>query len=241
MKGIAKALSTWVLFIFLSFHSRAQPAPVFHEGMLTYRADTVRRLGSGPAAYIATRMVVYQKGDLIRIEVWRVNRFNPTDTAREIHLRNQQGIYTWIESSDTKQTAVGNFALFTSYEEEKQDQIKMAITLYLKSYSVETLLQKLPWLALPAERLALKNNTTQEPLEAIVTNAITIPVGSVFSSVRNLPGTPLQFTDRERGWATRFTATALTIRPVGDRLFEVDSTRKLMNTEEIKQAIYDLK
>jgi hypothetical protein len=213
----------------------------FREGQILYRADTVRRLETQPAAYIATKLLVYQRGESTRLEVWRVNRGRPTDTNKEIHLRNGQGTYSWIEYSDSTRAALSNFALFMSYEDEKQWQLTHPASPMSPTYRLKRVVKRMQWLGLPAERVVLTSDLTKQEAEAVVTQAMLLPLKAIFPSLRRLSGTPLQFTDSDRGWRTRFTATALLPHTLPTRLFEVEPTRKLMTMKEMTQLISDFK
>jgi len=235
MNSIQKTLF-WLLIIFLPFSLQAQSP--FREGLITYRTDTVRRLERQPAAYIPAQLVVYRKGGSTRLEVWQVNRWNPADTQREIHVRNQEGTYTWIEYSDSLRAAHSNLVLFVRYEEEKQLQQAQALAQPEKRPQAGKILQRVQWLGLPAERIAVAKGTNEQS-EAVVTKAIDLSLGAIFPAVLSLPGTPLQFTDGERGWLIQYTAKKLHPQPVSDKLFVVDPSLKVMSLTESRQMISD--
>jgi len=235
MNSIQKILF-WLLVIFLPFSLQAQSS--FRDGLITYQADTVRRLEPHPAAYIATQLLVYRKAGATRSEVWRRNYRNPADTKKEVQVRNLAGTYTWIEYSDSTRAAYGNFALFVSYEEEKQLQQAQALAQPNGKPQVGKVVQRVQWLGLPAERIALAIRTNEQS-EAVVTKAIDLSLGALFPAVLSLPGTPLQFTDGDRGWLTQYTAKKLQPQLVSDNLFVVDPSLKVMSLTESRQMISD--
>jgi len=213
-----------------------QAQSAFVEGRITYTADTVRRLDPQPAAYIAHQLVVYRKAGATRLEVWLVNRFNPADTKKEVHVRNGTGTYTWIDYSDSTRAAAGNSALFVSYEQEQALPRAAGPSPQKRTRRPAKVLQQLPWLGLPAERIALTPDGNRAT-EAVVTQAVDWPLWAIFPDVLALPGTPLQFSERGRGWLTRFTAKALTAQAVSDALFRVDPRLKVMSLAEARESI----
>ena len=235
MNSIRKTL--FGLFIIsLPFSLQAQSS--FPEGLITYQADTVRRLEPHPAAYIATQLLVYRKAGTTRLEVWRSNYRKPADTMKVVQVRNGTGTYTWLEYADSTRAAAGNLALFVSYEEEKQLQQAQALAQPQGKPQVRKVVDRVQWLGLPAERIALAKSPN-EPSEAVVTKALDLPLGAVFPAVLSLPGTPLQFTDGDIGWLTRFTANKLQPQAVSDNLFVVDPSLKVVSLTESKQMISD--
>jgi hypothetical protein len=230
-----KTLS-WLLLIVLPFSLHAQSA--FREGLITYHADTVRRLEPHPAAYIATHLLVYRKAGATRSEVWRRNYRNPADTKKEVQVRNLAGTYTWIEYSDSTRAAHGNFALFVSYEEEQQLQQAQALAQPKGKPPVGKVVQRVQWLGLPAERIT-RAVSMNEPSEAVVTKAMDLSLGALFPAVLSLPGTPLQFTDGDRGWLIQYTAKKLQPQSVSDNLFVVDPRLKVISLTESRQMISD--
>jgi len=181
---------------------------------------------------------VYRKAESTRLEVWLVNRFNPGDTQRAIHVRNLAGTYTWFEFSDSTRAAYGNLALFVSYEEEQELQQAQALAQPDRRLQPGKVLQRVQWLGLPAERIAL-TKSTNEQAEAVVTKAIDLSLGALFPAVLSLPGTPLQFTDSEHGWGwlTKYTATKLAPQSVSGNLFVVDPSLKVVSLTESRQMI----
>lgn len=161
---------------------------------------------------------MYRKAGATRLEVWRMNHWNPTDTKKEIQVRNLEGSYTWIEFSDSTRTAHSNFALFVSYEEEKQLQRAQALAQPDGGPQLVKVLQQVQWLGLPAGRVALTKGANKKS-EAVVTKAIDLSLGAIFPAVLSLPGTPRQFTDGDRGWLTQYTAKTLRPQSVSDQFF----------------------
>ncbi|MGY2134873.1 hypothetical protein ACW9KT_21765 [Hymenobacter sp. HD11105] len=235
MPALLRCLFLGLLLLWWPFSGLAQSP--FSQGQLIYQADTVRRLEAQPAAYVATQLLVYRQRDAVRLEVWRVNRWNPADTTKEVQLRTKTGTYTWVEYSDRERSAASNFALFMSYAEEKQAVAQQARSLLNTGYRVERVIQPVQWLGWPAQQVALRPTRHQEAPEAILTTAITLPLGAVFPFLRSLPGTPLQFTEGDRGWLTRFTAKTLRMQPLPDQLFEVEPTRQLMSMQQMLQKL----
>lgn len=236
MNAIRKLYLLCLLLNVSPFFLQAQS--LFQEGVIVYQADTVRRLERHPAVYIATQLVVYRKADATRLEVWQTNYWNPTDTQKAIHVRNLAGTYTWIEHSDSTRAASGKLTLFASYEEEKQLQQKQALTRLNKKDQQAKILERVQWLGLPAERIALAKGTNKES-EAVVTKAIDLSLGSIFPAVLTLPGTPLQFTTGDGSWLTRYTAKTLHAQPVSDQLFVVDPSLKVVTLTESRKMISD--
>jgi hypothetical protein len=224
---------------FSGFSARAQSPAPFQEGTLTYQADTVRRLEKTPAVYISKQLVVYQKDACYRFEVLSVNRLHPEDTQKVVHLRNATGIYTWIESTDAGRAEVANFALFESYEEEKQQQLRQPQPIYLPGYSSNRAVEHIKWLGHPADKRLLRSQADQKTENIVVAPALNIPLGAIFPAVRNLPGTPLQFIDKEPSWLVRYTNTAITPQTLPAQLFEVDPSRKRVTMSEAKQTLAD--
>jgi len=235
MDSILKTL-IGLLFTILPFSLQAQSP--FREGLITYQADTVRRLEKQPAAYIATQLVVYRKAGSTRLEVWQVNRWNPADTQKEIHVRNQQGTYTWIEYSDSLRAAHSNLVLFVRYAEEKQLQQAQALAQPDKRPRLVKILQQVQWLGLPAERIALTKGA-KEQSEAVVTKALDVSLGAIFPAALSLPGTPLQFADAQRGWLTQYTAKELHPQLVSDNLFVANPSLKVISLTEMGQMVSD--
>ncbi len=238
MKSIKKVLYSGLVVSLLSFQVKAQ-AP-FQEGVLTYKADTIRRLAPEPAAYIPSRVLVYKKGDLLRLEIWRIGKNNPADVQKDIRIRNRKGVYQLMEVSDPMIAPFANtMALFMSYDEETQVKDKQALAGGRKSYRLDKVIQKTTWLGLPAEKVALSEGPIPEPTEAIITRAMTLPISTLFDfdPLGDLPGTPLQFTVSELGWMTRLTATQLKAQPVPDALFEIDPKRNVMSLAEADKVL----
>jgi len=239
-KVILQLFYTIILSLSVSLNLKAQSA--LPEGTLIYKADTIGRLEAFPAAYIVSQVVVYKKLDQLRIEIWLVNKFNKADAQKDIHIRNKQGTYMFIESSDSIMAASTNFAMFMSYEDEKLLQAERAMRGLSSSYKVDKVIQNVRWLDLPAQRAIVKGGPKNEESEMILTNAVDIPISSVFDSVLGkLPGTPLQFIVYERGWMTRLTADKLKLEKVSDTLFQVNPKRKIMSLDEMIQGISDFK
>lgn len=239
MKRPLSIICAGLVLNFCGFSARAQSAAPFREGILAYQADTVRRLEKSPAAYISTQLTVYQKDNLYRFEVLSVNRFNPRDTQKAVHLRNESGTYTWIEFADARRAEGTNVALFVSYEDEKKEEARRPQAVYLPGYYPEKAVQQLQWLQLPAEKTRLISSTGQQPEEVIVTKALNVPLGALFLEVRALAGTPLQFTENRGGWMMRFTSTALTAQSLPKQVFEVPPTRKRLTMAEMMQSLAD--
>lgn len=202
-----------------------------------YQADTVQRVEKTPAAYTSKQLTVYQKGHLFRFELLTSNRYNPLDTHKTVHLRNESGTYTWVEFSDATRTNDVNVVLFVSYEAEKQEQVRQPQPLYMPGYTSDRALEATKHLGLPVEKHRLRSVADQQVEELIITSALTIPLGAIFPAVRNLPGTPLQFLQQEAGWLTRFTATTLTPHPLPAQLFVVPATRRILTLAEVQKTL----
>lgn len=238
MKQI-KAVTYTCVIIFFSFQVAGQST--FQEGVLTYRADTLRRLEPTPAGYITSRMMLYKKGDLVRLEIWRVSTFGKMDTLKSIQkgieVRNKKGIYTWIEPVSN----AGNIALFISYEDEKLDRANKALNGAQTTYTIEATNEKSKLLGMPTEKVIIKSSDGAKPIEALVSTAIDAPIQLFFEPFRKLKGTPLQFSHSDYGWETRFTATAVNSERLPERLFEVDPKLKVMTLEEMYRNMADFK
>ncbi|MFD2572224.1 hypothetical protein ACFSUS_16395 [Spirosoma soli] len=238
MNLIGKAFFCSLIASLLSLQLAAQSS--FREGILIYKTDTIKRLEAYPAGYIPSKTVVYKKGDLFRLEIWRTNPFTPGDIQKDIYIRNEKGTYLFGESSSTIKDTTDNMAIFMTYEDEKLFKSEQAL-LGVDTYTVEKVIQKVKWLNLPAKRVSLKGGEPGELLDAIVTDAIYVPIGTLFDPIRKLPGTALQFTINERGWSTRYTAISLKSEPVKDSLFQINSSYKLMNLSEMSRQIESTK
>lgn len=239
-KVISQFFYTALLSFSVSLSLKAQSA--FSEGILVYKADTIKRLEAFPASNIVSQVVVYKKLDQLRIEVWRVNKFNKADLDKDIHIRNKKGSYMFIESSDTVMAAATNFAMFMSYEDEKLHEAERIMKGYASNYKVDKVLKNIRWLNLPAQRVLVKGGPNNKESEMVFTNSLDIPIGLAFDfPVSGLPGTPLQFVIYERGWMTRLTADKLKLEKVSDILFQIDPKRKIMSLEEMIQGISDFK
>jgi hypothetical protein len=237
---ILQFLCTAILGFSVSLSLKAQPA--FSEGVLTYKADTVRRLEASPAGYIISQVVVYKKLDQLRIETLRVNKFNRTDIQKYIQIRNKKGIYLFLESSDSIRNAVANFAMFISYEEEKTHRANRILNGSTSNYKVDKVLKNIKWLNLPAQKLRLKGGQNEEESEIVFTNSLDIPIGLVLDSpLAALSGTPLEFVHCEHGWMTRLSADKLKLEKVSTSLFQIDPKLKIMSNEEVLQGVSDFK
>jgi hypothetical protein len=204
----------------------------FREGILTYKADTLNQTGAYTTHYFPTQTIVYKKGNMLRMEIWRVSKLDSTDITKDIYIRNNKGTYLFTESAKSMNVMLDNIALFMTYEEEKQFKAEQAL-FGMEFYTVDRVLQKVTWLNFPAEKVLLKENSNQESLEAIITKAIDIPLGVFFDPVSKLPGTPLQFILGERGWRIRLTATSLKAQSVANTLFELAASRKPMSLSQM--------
>ncbi len=227
--------------LFLSLTVKAQS--FFTEGILIYKADTLEKREASPAAYVVSQVVVYKKANDLRIEVWRVNRFDNKDFYKDIHIRNKSGIYMLVESSDSMRASLANFAIFISYEEEKRFQNERVIEQNASHYKVSKVIENTSWFNnWPAQRVLVKGGAKNEESEMILTNAIEIPVGSVFDSLLGaIPGTPLQFVFNVYGWMTRLTATDFKLEKVADTKFQVNPKFTIMGFEETLKKISDFK
>ncbi len=223
---------------FVSITVKAQSP--FTEGILIYKADTLEKIEASPAVYIVSQVVVYKKDNDIRIEVWRVNRFNNKDFQKDIHIRNKKGIYMFGESSDLLQSSLVNFAIFMSYEEEKRFQNEGIIQQHAGHYKVSKVIENMTWFNLPAQRVLVKGGTDTKESEMVLTNVVEIPVGSVFDSLLgSIPGTPLQFVFNVHGWMTRLTVSDVKSEKVADTNFQIDPKFKIMGFEEGGKEIKD--
>lgn len=226
--------------LFLSLTVKAQSS--FTEGILIYKADTLEKREASPAAYIVSQVVVYKKANDLRIEVWRVNRFDNKDFYKDIHIRNKSGIYMLVESSDSMMASLSNFAIFISYEEEKRFQNERVMQQNASHYKVSKVIENTSWFNWPAQRVLVKGGVKNEESEMILTNAIEIPVGSVFDSLLGaIPGTPLQFVFNVYGWKTRLTATDFKLEKVAETKFQVNPKFTIMGFEETLKKISDFK
>ncbi|TDB63499.1 hypothetical protein [Arundinibacter roseus] len=233
-------LYTQLFFVILGFslslNLKAQTA--FLEGVLTYKADTIKRLGAFPGGYIVSQVIVYKKQNQQRIEVWRVNKFNKADVNKNIYIRNKKGTYRLIESHDSIMPELANFAMFMSYEEEELLEAERIVGGIGNSYKVDKVIQNIKWLDLSAQRVLVKGGPRNEESEMVLTNAFDISINSVFDSILDkLPGTPLEFVIYENGWMIRLTAEKLIRKKVSDKLFRVDPKFKIMSLEEMIQGI----
>ncbi len=239
-KVILQFFCTTILGFSVSPSLKAQPA--FSEGVLTYKADTVRRLEASPAGYIMSQVVIYKKQDQLRIETWRVDVVNRTDIQKYIQIRNKKGIYIFIESSDSIRNAMANFAMFMSYEEEKTHRANRILNGSASHYKLDKVLKNIKWLKLPAQRVRLKGPQNEEESEIVLTNSLDIPIGLVLESpLTALPGTPLEFVHCEHGWMTRLSADKLKLEKVSSSLFQIDPKLKIMSNEEVLQGVSDFK
>lgn len=226
--------------LFLSLTVKAQSS--FTEGVLIYKADTLEKREASPAAYIVSQVVVYKKTNDLRIEVWRVNRFDNKDFYKDIHIRNKSGIYMLVESSDSMMASLANFAIFISYEEEKRFQNERVIEQNASHYKVSKVIENTSWFNWPAQRVLVKGGAKNEESEMTLTNAIEVPVGSVFDSLLGaIDGTPLQFVFNVYGWMTRLTASDFKLEKVADTKFQVNPKFTIMGFEETLKKISDFK
>lgn len=235
LKLTSQAFYVVLFFSFVSLSLKAQSP--FHEGTLIYEGDTIKRVEAIPAAYVVSKLVVYKKADLLRIEVWRVNKFNETDFQKDIQIRNEKGIYSYVEFADSMRSAVANFAMFMSYDGEKLHQAERIMQGHTGKIEIDKVVENLRWLGLPAEKVILKGGVKDELAEMVITNAIDIPIGTIFDSLGIISGTPLQFVIDERGWRTRLTAVSLKSEIVPNTFFQIDPGRKIMSFEEMLQEI----
>jgi hypothetical protein len=154
----------WILFtaflLSIGIIDKTWAQTDFSEGTLIYRIDTVRRLEPHPSPYRAVEFKLYRKADLIRAETLYINMFDSTDRQRTIQIRNQKGIYSYEikkssshsipidtvakELSMTKDSLlklhpwlIRDFALFTSYEEEKVSRSTVALQGRLTTYTAK--------------------------------------------------------------------------------------------------------
>jgi hypothetical protein len=243
IRQMKKAVKALYLFLFLSTGiSVSNAQSVFTEGILVYRGDTIKRLEKSPAAYVVSKVTVYKKQDLLRIEILRVIPSSKRSFQKDIQIRNKQGSYTFLESSDSMMAAASNFAMFMPYEEEKRLQAERILQGYTNSYKVSKLIERIKWLDLPAERVLAKGGANHEEYEMILTTSFDIPVSQSFDyPLGGFSGTPLQFVIKERGWMTKLTATELTPTKNSDTLFEIDAARKVMSFTEMMQELSDFK
>ena len=204
----------------------------FQEGVIRYKADTISWTEPNSPPFFPTQTIVYKKGNVLRIEIWRANKLDSTDIMKDIYIRNEKGAYLFTESTKPLNVMLNSIALYMTHEEEKQFKAEQALQ-GMKFYTVDRALQKTTWLSLPAEIVLLKGNSNQKSLEAIITKAIDIPLGAFFDPVSKLPGTPLQFVLAERGWQIRLTATNLKAQALADSLFTLDITRKPMSLSQM--------
>ncbi|WP_077922710.1 hypothetical protein [Spirosoma sp. 209] len=212
----------------------------FLEGVISYKADTITQAEPGGPPLFPTQTIVYKKGNAVRIEIWRVNKFDSTDIMKDIYIRNDKGAYLYTESTKPINRILDSIALFMTHEEEKQLLAEQALQ-GMEFYTVDRVLQKTTWLNLPAEKVALKGGSNQTSPEAVITRAIDIPLGTLFNSVSKLPGTPLQFMLDERGWKIQLTATSLTAKALSDTLFRLDAKRKPMSMSQMGGELSDFK
>ena len=204
---------------------------LFREGKLIYKGDTLKRLQLHPAAYIPSKLVVYQKGELLRVEFWHADRQDSSNIRKEIQIRNSKGTYTFAEFSNSVVAKEANFALFTSYETEKHYNAEAALNGIDDFYRVDRAIQKVTWLDLPAEKVLLKRANKTELTEAILTTAIDLSLKLLITPLDKLLGTPLLFTLDIRGWQIQYTAISFESQPISTTLFEIDPNFSIMTID----------
>ncbi|WP_020598097.1 hypothetical protein [Spirosoma panaciterrae] len=241
MKRIQVLIHICQLVVIISYPLKAQTP--FREGVLTYKADTIRRLESIPAAYIISKVVVFKKDDLLRIEIWRFNRLNKSVTEKLIQIWNKKGTYLFSEHSEPIWARVDKSAIFMTHEEEQQLQNKRSQFGAIKSFAVNKVSQHIKWFNLDTEKVELKGGQEYGGAlpEAIVSTSINIPMSKLFDSAFELPGTPLQFPISEYGWLIQLTATTLKQTDVPDNLFEINTSFKLKSMADICREMADFK
>ena len=257
MRLLIQLSYTFLLLIAVTPLLKAQKP--FDEGTLTYQGDTIKRLEKQPGSYFISRLVVYKKQDLVRIETWHINAVNHAYWRKDIQIRNKTGIYSWSESAeDTLLLKLAmdkvpdsvksefmarfmNFAMFVPDEEAKRERAERAMQGYPNGYKLDKVIQKMRWFGLPAEKVMLSGGELNEPQEAIITHALDLPVCQAFGSLESLHGTPLQFVVQDAGWQMRLVATKLKVEKLPDSLFQTPPDRKLMSVEDMLQEMRDFK
>ncbi|WP_138992446.1 hypothetical protein [Larkinella sp. C7] len=253
----------WILFtvflLSLGIVDKTRAQAEFSEGTLIYRIDTVRRLELHPSSYLPVQFKLYKKADLIRVETQYVNMADSTDRKRMIEIRNQKGIYSVLEEkpsipidslvkklSMSKDSLLkvfpwmNEFALFSSYEEEKISRSTAALQGRLKTYTAKKVGQKSSLLSMPTEKFVLTSLDKSDSLNIQVTQAISAPVGLFFEPLRKIAGTPLQFTDSQYGWHYRYTIESVKAQSLPDELFQIDPKLRILTDEQMLQETKEL-
>ncbi len=190
----------------------------FEEGVLVYKADTLKRLDFTSAPFYVSQMRIYKKGNLIRQEVIHFNLSNSSDTIRTTQIRNAKGVYLCLEGRSDAES----MAILRSYEDERLEREDRVAKGYLKPYAIKKTGQKKQLIGISTERIIIQGVDKTKQIETLVSEGINVPVGLFYEPLREIKGTPLQFVDYDGGWATRYTAVAVEPRKIDAKLFEVD-------------------
>ena len=206
-----------LLFSFFTTHYVKAQSP-FREGVLTYKADTIKRLVSKPSKMYISQMRVYIKGQLARHDIISISGGEQRDTIRTSQIRNEQGIYICLDPSSQPEKV----AILMSYKEEQEDKANRMAKGNLSHYTVKKTGQHVKLLGVNTERVLLKGDDKTNPLEVSVSTDINVPVGLFYESLSQIKGTPLQFTEEEDDWLYQYTIEAIESQPLSKQIFEVD-------------------
>ncbi len=204
-----------------------QAQPIFKEGVLIYKADTLERLSANPNPMRVVQMKVYKKGDLARQEMILVDPINRSDTVQIVQIRNTNGIYICLGAE--------KIAVLTTYEEEKLDKANRTASGHLETYKVEKTGQEVQLLGITTERVFLKKTDNTKSLEALVSIDLESPVAVFFEPLSQVKGTPLQFSDQEQDWIIIYTAIAIKPQIVSPQLFDIDPAFMVVNMKQVQE------
>jgi len=218
------------LFSFSTMSYAQAQTPSF-EGVLTYKADILKRLVSNSGQICIVSMKVYTKGQLTRQELIAISEDKQPDTIRATQIRNDQGIFLCLENSSQPE----KMAILMSYKEEEDDKKNRTEKGNFPLYIVEKTGQYVSLMGVNTERVLLKGDGEVKSSEALISTDINVPVGLFYESLSQIKGTPLQFTEQEYDWLVQYTIVAIEPQTLSKQLFEVDSTFMIIPMKQMQE------
>jgi len=220
----------WLMILGSGYTSATWAQTLVKGGGITFQADTVQRIVARPGKFYPVKMTIYGKGNLARQELMMVNRYNRSDTAWTIQIRNSAGIYLCTKSN----LSTDKIAILMTYEDEKSENERLIKAGYVRTYNIQTTNRRAKWLGVESRWVVFTDSLANEHTDALVSDVLSVPVATFFNRLSSLKATPVQFSVREEEWVMRYTATKIEQATPLDHLFAVPSDFMVMGFQELK-------